>query len=102
MFELAVLDLKEAEAESEALQLDFKLPSSSPNGGGSGDDDVSGKSKMEVMKDKWRKAIKSASTNLDKAMVLATNATDLSSRLDTRVSMLRDEIVSKKEELGIL
>lgn len=81
MFELAVLDLKEAEA-LELHQRDATVDKT-------------------VVLEKWKTAIKSALNHLDKAMALATNSTDLSSRLDTRVSMLRDEIATKKEMLGI-
>ncbi|KAJ3561115.1 hypothetical protein NP233_g10392 [Leucocoprinus birnbaumii] len=80
MFELAVLDLKEAEsAESATLQVPGVKPGL----------------------EKWRKALKDASANLDRAMQISPNSTDLSSRLDTRISMLRDEIAAKKESLGL-
>jgi len=84
MFELAVLELKETEA--------FE-PISHPGQNGT----MIG----HGVKDKWRKAIENAMENLDRTMQLATNSTDLSSRLDTRVNMLRDEIMAKKESLGI-
>lgn len=71
MFELAVLDLKEAEARQSA-------------------------------KDAWAMALSAASDKLDQAMALATSSTDLSSRLDSRIAMLRDEIATKREMLGML
>ncbi|KAF9449736.1 hypothetical protein P691DRAFT_774496 [Macrolepiota fuliginosa MF-IS2] len=80
MFELAVLELKEVDAETSEAQV--------------------GGSEREV-KEKWRRALKAAGEWLDKAMGLATNATDLSSRLDTRVAMLRDEIGAKWDEIGL-
>lgn len=46
--------------------------------------------------------LKSASVKLDKAMACSPNSVDLSSRLDSRVSMLRDEIAAKREALGIV
>ncbi|KAF5347916.1 hypothetical protein D9756_010118 [Leucocoprinus leucothites] len=95
MFELAVLDLKEADA--------FETASRTPEGSllqvpGA----VNGaEAKNEKVLDKWRNAIKDASSNLDRVMQLATNSTDLSSRLDTRVNLLRDEIEAKKDVLKI-
>lgn len=94
LFELAVLDLKETEAtdrgwvSSESIDgvLDGGLEKTVNN-------KVSGKQWMEVLK--------GASEKLDKAMAISGNSVDLSSRLDTRVSMLRDEIVIKKESLGL-
>ncbi|KXN84549.1 Mitochondrial outer membrane protein IML2 [Leucoagaricus sp. SymC.cos] len=78
-FELAVLELKEAEAFENAY---YSTNGSTTTGS-------------------WKQAFKIATANLDKAMSLATSSTDLSSRLDTRVSMLRDEIASKKELIGL-
>ena len=84
MFELAVLELKEIEALE-------PIPRPGQNG----------TIIQQGVKDKWRRAIQSAIENLDRTMQLATNSTDLSSRLDTRVNMLRDEIMARKEFLGI-
>lgn len=78
MFELAVLELKEAEAA-----------------------ELQGLEQPSLLQEKWKKALKLAGSYLDRAMSLATNSTDLSSRLDMRVSMLRDEIATKQELLGI-
>ncbi|KIY72518.1 hypothetical protein CYLTODRAFT_417906 [Cylindrobasidium torrendii FP15055 ss-10] len=49
----------------------------------------------------WEKVLKQVETKLDKAMAVSGSATDLSSRLDSRVAMLKDELASKKEKLGI-
>ena len=74
LFESAVLDLKEAEV---SITADAKTT--------------------------WAAAIKNALEKLDKAFTLATSSnTDLSSRLDTRIAMLRDEIAMKKEMLGLV
>lgn len=54
------------------------------------------KSKAEI-KQAWLAILKSAEERLDKALSLATSSTDLSSRLDSRIAMLRDEIVIKRE-----
>ncbi|KAI0822776.1 outer membrane protein Iml2/Tetratricopeptide repeat protein 39 [Trametes gibbosa] len=79
-FEHAVLDLKEMEARgtaSEAAGL-----ATAVNG-------------------EWARALKGALEKLDKALALATQQVDLSSRLDSRIAMLKDEIALKKEMLGI-
>lgn len=80
MFESAVLDLKEAEARGRAL---------SENAGSA------------EVRELWVKAIREASEKLDQALALSNNNADLSSRLDGRINMLRDEIVAKQEMLGI-
>ncbi|OCH93858.1 hypothetical protein OBBRIDRAFT_789896 [Obba rivulosa] len=79
LFELAVLELKEAELRKEK-----------------------GKEPMlaNEAKEEWTTALKSASETLDKALALATQQVDLSSRLDSRIAMLRDEIALKKEMLA--
>ncbi|KAI0373047.1 hypothetical protein BV20DRAFT_1050450 [Pilatotrama ljubarskyi] len=78
-FEHAVLDLKEMEARS-----------SSSTMVGLGADT-----------EEWARVLKGAVDKLDKALSLATQQVDLSSRLDSRIAMLKDEIASKKEMLGI-
>ncbi|KAG6887246.1 hypothetical protein C0995_016642 [Termitomyces sp. Mi166 len=90
MFELAVLDLKEVEAaETE------KGVGAFSEGGAAG--------VHEAVKrlTEWDKATKAAGKKLDAVMALAGSSVDLSSRLDSRVSMLRDEIGVKREALGI-
>jgi hypothetical protein len=76
MFELAVLDLQEASANLE---------------------DPSGVVDVAA----WAKALASATQKLDKATSLNGAIVDLSSRLEMRMSMLRDEITSKREMVGI-
>ncbi|KAJ3890761.1 hypothetical protein GG344DRAFT_48839 [Lentinula edodes] len=85
MFELAVLDLKEVE-----VQENNEKNGNSMNPGLSAD-----------LKNRWKKALESARIKLDAAMALAPNSVDLSSRLDSRVVMLRDEIGMKAEMLGV-
>ncbi|KZT19316.1 hypothetical protein NEOLEDRAFT_1142229 [Neolentinus lepideus HHB14362 ss-1] len=76
MFELAVLDLKELEAEDK-------------------------KAGRESQKEAWKAVLKSASNKLDTAFSLSGKEIDLSSRLDTRIAMLRDEIMAKREMVGL-
>ncbi|KAF5389207.1 hypothetical protein D9757_003471 [Collybiopsis confluens] len=82
LFELAVLDLKEAEVEEQ------KLKSQSADA-------------LADLKKTWHSVLKSARAKLDSTMALATNSVDLSSRLDSRAAMLRDEIGTKAEILGL-
>lgn len=84
LFELAVLDLKEVEADEKAGKL-----SSETNKG-----EIS-----HAGAKKWEEAMKKATTKLDKAMSISGKEVDLSSRLDSRVMMLKDEMVSKREML---
>ena len=90
LFELAVLDLKEVEA----LEKNRSASASSDN------DTKTITSDENTLKE-WKKALKTASEKLDKAMSISGNSVDLSSRLDSRVNMLRDEIAIKKEMLGL-
>ncbi|TFK18910.1 hypothetical protein FA15DRAFT_627434 [Coprinopsis marcescibilis] len=83
MFELAVLELKEVEAIEKAAA-----------GGAAAADGVDW---VTV----WLNAMKSAEDKLDYAVSLSPNTVDLSSRLDSRISMLRDEMVLKREMLGV-
>ncbi|PIL24330.1 hypothetical protein GSI_14083 [Ganoderma sinense ZZ0214-1] len=78
LFELAVLDLKEMEASGSAKE---------------------GGPMAHI--DAWTRTFKAALEKLDKALSLATQQVDLSSRLDSRIAMLKDEIVLKKEMLGL-
>ncbi len=50
--------------------------------------------------DGWAEVLEGAEAKLEKAMTLAPNSTDLSSRLDSRISMLREEIGIKREMLS--
>ncbi|KAI0636592.1 outer membrane protein Iml2/Tetratricopeptide repeat protein 39 [Trametes polyzona] len=79
-FEHAVLDLKEMEARA----------ATSEAAGLAGADT-----------DEWARVLKGALEKLDKALALATQQVDLSSRLDSRIAMLKDEIALKKEMLGL-
>jgi hypothetical protein len=49
----------------------------------------------------WRKTLDSASSRLDQAISLAANSPGMTSRIENRVSILRDEIGYKRAELGI-
>ncbi|KAH9852714.1 outer membrane protein Iml2/Tetratricopeptide repeat protein 39 [Lenzites betulinus] len=48
----------------------------------------------------WAPVLQGALAKLDKALELATQQVDLSSRLDSRIAMLKDEIALKKEMLS--
>lgn len=84
MFELAVLDLKEVEADERAGKLSSEINKGEVSPAG--------------MR-KWDGAIKSATAKLDKAMSISGKDVDLSSRLDSRVMMLKDEMALKREML---
>lgn len=73
-FELAVLELREAEAH----------------------DDTGAKSK-----DHWAAAIKKAERRVAQASSLLGSEIDLSSRLEGRIAMLKDEMALKQELLGL-
>ncbi|THH16482.1 hypothetical protein EW146_g4161 [Bondarzewia mesenterica] len=98
-FELAVLELKEAtvlEDESAASMTEEERED-----GYSETDSLPRGVVTEEAKEYWVKAIKEAGKRLDAAMSLAGSEIDLSTRLDSRVMMLRDEIATKKEMLGL-
>ncbi|KAK7443214.1 Mitochondrial outer membrane protein iml2 [Stygiomarasmius scandens] len=78
-FELAVLDLKQAEFEERQKQT---LEDGEP-------------------KKMWSEVLKKAKDRLDAALGLAGREVDLSSRLDSRIAMLKDEIVAKGDSLGV-
>jgi hypothetical protein len=71
MYELAVLDLHEASARGDATS------------------------------SAWAPVLSGATEKLDKALALAGSSVDLSSRLDSRIAMLKDEMAVKRETLGI-
>ncbi|KAF4615660.1 hypothetical protein D9613_012532 [Agrocybe pediades] len=142
MFELAVLDLKEAEARDRSptkpsgkeaplsdsngsanvpvarapnglskklskLTLDLDKPSSTPtapaqeaNPPTHREPEPAPLSEAE-RKSLWAEALKSASARLETALSLATSSVDLSSRLDSRITMLRDEIALKRDIVGV-
>lgn len=49
---------------------------------------------------RWDKVLKDSTALLDSAMSLSGSEVDLSSRLESRIAMLRDEIALKREMLG--
>ncbi|KAH9952147.1 hypothetical protein B0H21DRAFT_817869 [Amylocystis lapponica] len=79
LFELAVLELRECQARTESSEVD-------------GGDATKA----------WTLALTTASEQLDGALALATQQVDLSSRLDSRIAMLRDEIALKQEMLIVV
>lgn len=91
-FELAVVELKEAEAT---------LGSSTNGVEDAGDVMVNGIRGVmdDEKKHKWFIVLDKAHRHLEVALSLATQTVDLSSRLDTRIAMLKDEIELKKEML---
>lgn len=74
-YELAVLDLKEAEAKAPDMEEEEAL-------------------------EMWVDVLIAATEQLDRASALCTKQMDMSSRLDSRIVMLRDEISDKAELLG--
>ena len=80
-YELAVLDLKEADALYGRGSLS----------------DASAPPLSTDAREAWKRVLKDASEKLDKAMSLSGQSIDMSSRLDMRVSMLRDELATKRE-----
>ena len=84
LFELAVLDLKEVEADERAGKLSSETNKSELSHAGAG---------------RWEEAIKGATIKLDKAVSISGNEVDLSSRLDSRAMMLKDEMTLKREML---
>jgi hypothetical protein len=54
----------------------------------------------ETTRARWAKVIKEAGSLLDAAVSLSGSEVDLSSRLESRIAMLRDEIALKREMLG--
>lgn len=79
-YELAVLDLKEADTtHGSGSVADASAP-------------LSGDSRAA-----WLHVLKSAGEKLDKAVSLSGQSVDMSSRLDMRISLLRDELATKRE-----
>jgi len=52
-------------------------------------------------RDRWSAALKAATTSLDQAAARSNANVDLSSRLDSRIALLRDEIELKTQALGL-
>lgn len=87
LFELAVLELREAQARTEGV------PGLAV---GEEREELSGAERRAM----WERALKEAEGRLEKALALSTQQVDLSSRLDSRIAMLRDEMVMKREMLA--
>jgi hypothetical protein len=115
MFEMAVLDLRIVEARERragvgagagagAVDVDVE----NENEKGTADveretgDLEKGTDWERTGRGEWERALVNASEKLDMAMSLATSTVDMSSRLDSRVTMLRDEITTKREMLGLV
>ncbi|KAF8888312.1 hypothetical protein BD779DRAFT_1611355 [Infundibulicybe gibba] len=88
-FEMAVLELKECEGRERETQEKAE-----------GGIEVKVDGERNGNREAWVRALQKASALLDQAMRTTTGTTDLSSRLDSRVSMLRDEIALKGEIVG--
>ncbi|KAF9481931.1 hypothetical protein BDN70DRAFT_875724 [Pholiota conissans] len=124
-FEIAVLDLKEAQARDRGTKKvpragEESLPASDASSVVSSISDTTstttttveveeaangngnGSASKEERRKLWMEAMKCANAQLDVALGLAPNSVDLSSRLDSRIAMLRDEIATKKEMLKII
>lgn len=103
MFELAVLDLKEAEDRHRrrvtAVVRDIEKEDGPMINGDRSYSQLMGDEEMSRV---WSEVLKAARVKLDVALDLATNSVDLSSRLDSRITILKDEISTKREILGIL
>ena len=120
LFELAVLELREAqrgeredvgEGEGEGEGESGSGTSSSEEGhagGGGGvrelrlrvDALALGLGGQPAARARWEKVLKDATALLDSAMSLSGAEVDLSSRLESRIAMLRDEIALKREMIG--
>ncbi|KAI0705857.1 hypothetical protein BC835DRAFT_1313841 [Cytidiella melzeri] len=79
-YEHAVLDLREADCKY-----------------GSGSVDGSSAPLGTDARAAWKVVLKSAGEKLDQAAALSTQSVDMSSRLDMRISLLRDELATKRE-----
>lgn len=55
----------------------------------------------DASRDRWSQALKAATTHLDQAVARGGANVDLSSRLDSRIALLRDEIECKMQGLGL-
>jgi len=136
LFELAVLELREAQRfghEDEAAQRTNASEKSSLNSSNSSEEGAGGEEREkevagvygvgggrtaneggieelrvrvgalalnETTRARWAKVLKEAGSLLDSAVSLSGSDVDLSSRLESRVAMLRDEIALKREMLG--
>ncbi|KAH7908767.1 hypothetical protein BJ138DRAFT_1156898 [Hygrophoropsis aurantiaca] len=81
LFELAVLDLKEAETEfGQPIYLELS---------------------EAQLREKWEPVMAAAIQRLDLAFPYMADSSDLSSRFDSRINMLKEEIGLKREMLGM-
>jgi len=92
LFELAVLALKEAQARTEGV------PGVDAAHADMRKEELGEAERREV----WVGATREAEGLLEKALALATQQVDLSSRLDSRIAMLKDEIAMKREMLTVV
>ena len=121
LFELAVLELREAQrgeredvGEGEGEGESGSGTSSSEEGHAGGAGGAGGVRELRLRVDalalgiggqpaaraRWEKVLKDATALLDSAMSLSGAEVDLSSRLESRIAMLRDEIALKREMIG--
>jgi len=100
MFELAVLDLREAEDRyGERVTVVRGIEKEEgPK--------VNGRSYSRLMEYEemrvWSEVLTAARDKLDVALDLTTGSVDMTSRLDSRIAILKDEISTKREILGVL
>ncbi|KAL4064823.1 hypothetical protein V8B97DRAFT_1986391 [Scleroderma yunnanense] len=97
-FELAVLDMKEGERVSTET---ISVPGGGDKVNGNVDKRVGGDRGKNTALDTWRHTIWSARETLQMAHALCTREVDLSSRLDSRIVMLREEIEMKMKMVGL-
>lgn len=100
MFELAVLDLKEAEDRYRKRVTVVRgiEKEEGPKVNGRSYSQLMGDEEMRV----WSEVLTAARDKLDVALDLTTSSVDMTSRLDSRIAILKDEISTKRETLGIL
>lgn len=108
LFELAVLELREAQR----LEHEHEHEREPSNSGSSEEEEGYVGRELRLRVDAlalgldgparalWDKVLKDATALLDSAMSLSGSEVDLSSRLESRIAMLRDEIALKREMLG--
>ncbi|PFH46707.1 hypothetical protein AMATHDRAFT_69254 [Amanita thiersii Skay4041] len=121
LFEMAVLELKEEDARDNATvnsssshensevesepEVQVRVngePVVQSDASVASEDTKSRVSLGPERKEAWARTLKGAEEKLDQALAAATQTTDLSSRLDSRVTILRDEVMAKREMLGIV
>ena len=110
LFELAVLELREAQrlehesdetaASSSSSSLSEDAPAATVYGARELHVRVDALANGGAVRGRWIRVLKDAAALLDSAMSLSGSEVDLSSRLESRIAMLRDEIALKREMLG--